>query len=103
MYEFMKANGLPCAQGNDCESNRCVEGVCCDGQCNGNCESCLAIYNGGVDGTCGFITAGLHQANSPASSPAAADVVVQQDVVVDDAGARAPPLAFAPKTSPPTA
>ena len=44
-----KANGQVCATAGECTSNLCVEGVCCNGACTGQCESCTV---GGVAGTC---------------------------------------------------
>lgn len=43
----------PCGDATDCSSGICsVDGVCCDAQCNGVCESCLATANGSEDGKC---------------------------------------------------
>jgi len=35
-----KDNGLACACADDCKSNFCVDGVCCDKPCDGKCVSC---------------------------------------------------------------
>ena len=35
-----KSNGTTCASGAECATNNCVDGVCCDSACTGNCESC---------------------------------------------------------------
>ncbi len=49
-----KANGLGCSVAPECTSGFCVEGVCCDGPCDGSCESCLATNkSSGSTGTCG--------------------------------------------------
>jgi hypothetical protein len=32
--------GTPCVENSDCISNACVEGVCCENQCAGRCDSC---------------------------------------------------------------
>jgi hypothetical protein len=32
--------GSTCTDPNSCGSGFCVDGVCCDGQCNGQCEAC---------------------------------------------------------------
>jgi hypothetical protein len=42
------AVGDPCAAGNECLNNRCVDGFCCDADCTGQCEAC----NGAAPGTC---------------------------------------------------
>ncbi|MBL8719193.1 MAG: hypothetical protein JNL79_24620, partial [Myxococcales bacterium] len=34
------ANGLACAKGSDCLSGFCVDGLCCDKGCTGQCEAC---------------------------------------------------------------
>lgn len=44
-----KGNGTPCAASRECGSGRCVDGVCCNEPCSGQCESC-AIK--GSEGTC---------------------------------------------------
>jgi hypothetical protein len=50
----LKANGLPCAAPLECQSTLCVEGVCCDTLCDGECDSCNAANKaGGSSGTCG--------------------------------------------------
>lgn len=36
----MLANGSSCSAGAQCSSGYCVEGICCDGKCDGQCESC---------------------------------------------------------------
>ena len=41
------ANGSVCMVDGQCSSSACVDGHCCDGKCDGNCESC-------VTGTCSF-------------------------------------------------
>jgi hypothetical protein len=39
--------GSPCASNGACASTFCVDGVCCDGKCEGNCETCMT-------GSCAF-------------------------------------------------
>ena len=36
----VKTNGATCAIDGDCGSNHCVDGVCCDSKCDGQCEAC---------------------------------------------------------------
>jgi MYXO-CTERM domain-containing protein len=54
-------NGSACAAAGQCSSNFCVDGVCCDTACGGgvatDCQSCKGVLTGGLDGTCGTVTA----------------------------------------------
>lgn len=34
------ANGSQCSTATDCQSSFCVDGVCCDRKCDGQCEAC---------------------------------------------------------------
>jgi len=52
-------NGAQCGVDDDCESTRCIDGVCCDAPCDGQCRACLGSLTAGSDGQCGFITAGM--------------------------------------------
>ncbi|MEZ4309224.1 MAG: hypothetical protein R3F14_14400 [Polyangiaceae bacterium] len=52
-------NGSPCSVNGECQSNQCVDGVCCNNACTGVCQACSAAKKGsGSDGTCGPIAAG---------------------------------------------
>ena len=51
--------GQPCASAGECGLLQCVEGVCCDGPCNGVCESCRAANTGAAEGHCGPELAGI--------------------------------------------
>ena len=51
-------NGTPCVDNSGCTSNQCIDGFCCDGNCNGLCEACSAAKTGGTNGTCAPVTAG---------------------------------------------
>jgi hypothetical protein len=46
------ANGSPCGAGSQCQSGFCVDGVCCNMGCGGQCEACDAT------GTCVAVTSG---------------------------------------------
>jgi hypothetical protein len=48
----------PSEQGRDCATGNCVDGVCCDAECNGNCQACVEAKTGAANGTCAPITAG---------------------------------------------
>jgi MYXO-CTERM domain-containing protein len=45
---------------SECLSNHCVDGVCCDTACDGECRACTKLRRGDelADGTCGPIAAG---------------------------------------------
>jgi len=56
-----KANGATCSSVLECQSNFCVDGVCCDSICSGVCMSCavsggqgtcLPVLSGQNDNTC---------------------------------------------------
>ena len=51
----MKALGQLCSAASDCESNNCVEGVCCSSPSCGTCQSCAVT---GLAGTCRPVPAG---------------------------------------------
>ena len=51
------ALGDACDLDAECQSDACVEGVCCTTACDAGCESCLAALSGGTDGTCAPIAA----------------------------------------------
>ncbi len=48
-----KADGQTCSKDDDCSSNACTDGVCCNVACKGQCETCAA---GGSVGTCKAVT-----------------------------------------------
>ncbi len=52
-----RPNGGMCATANECESGQCVDGVCCNTACNGQCEACDAT---GALGTCTAVTGAPH-------------------------------------------
>lgn len=41
-------NGVACAATNSCKSNFCVDGVCCNKACGGQCEACDVQGSGGT-------------------------------------------------------
>ncbi|MEZ4307003.1 MAG: hypothetical protein R3F14_03000 [Polyangiaceae bacterium] len=58
------ANGAPCAQGAECQSGFCADGVCCNTACGGACQACSAVKKGqGANGTCGSIISGTDPDN----------------------------------------
>ena len=54
--EAKLVNGTPCTVAAECQSNQCVDGVCCNNSCGGVCSACtMALKGTGADGTCGPI------------------------------------------------
>jgi hypothetical protein len=51
----LKLNGQPCYAGAECQSNQCVDGVCCDSACTGGCRSCALT---GSVGKCTMVPSG---------------------------------------------
>lgn len=49
--------GLACVSASQCLTTFCVDGVCCDSNCVGTCESCRASKNAATDGLCSPIPA----------------------------------------------
>jgi len=47
--------GAGCANNNQCKSNFCVDGVCCDGACDGECNYCNVE---GKEGSCSPLAQG---------------------------------------------
>ena len=50
-------NGSPCGAGSQCQSTFCVDGVCCNMGCAGQCETCDST------GTCVGVTSGAPRGN----------------------------------------
>ncbi|MDI1483685.1 MopE-related protein [Polyangium sp. y55x31] len=48
-------NGSACAANGECQSGICVDGVCCNSACNGDCQTC---NKAGSVGTCAAVVAG---------------------------------------------
>jgi len=58
-----KGPGVACGAGGECLSGFCAQGVCCDGACNGTCQSCALA---GTVGACTNVPNGsdpLNQCN----------------------------------------
>ncbi|MEZ4229571.1 MAG: DNRLRE domain-containing protein [Polyangiaceae bacterium] len=54
-------NGNACTEARQCSSNQCVDGVCCNAACNGQCEACDVPGN---VGTCSAVTGAPHGART---------------------------------------
>lgn len=52
------AAGAPCTGDEACASGHCVDGVCCDGPCDGACEACSSVLGAMSDGTCSELCPG---------------------------------------------
>jgi hypothetical protein len=55
----VKPKGASCASKADCGSGFCVDGVCCDALCDGQCEACDVA---GAEGTCTGVKGPAHGA-----------------------------------------
>lgn len=60
-----KPLGADCMSGSECASTYCVDGVCCDGQCNGQCEACKV---GGNTGHCSAVNGAPVSPRTPCAS-----------------------------------
>ena len=54
-------NGAACTEREQCSSDFCVEGVCCDNACDGVCRSCLSDLTGNIQGLCNPTSSGREQ------------------------------------------
>ncbi|MEZ4384911.1 MAG: hypothetical protein R3A79_26515 [Nannocystaceae bacterium] len=54
-YELLYAQGSPCVLDSECPK-ACVDGVCCDGPCDGPCLACSVAQGAAKDGLCGPVT-----------------------------------------------
>ena len=61
---FNKPQGTDCEQGHECLSGYCQQGYCCDGACDGVCNSCDGLFTDGADGVCLGIVAGSDPYNA---------------------------------------
>ena len=57
-YDLKRTDGIGCALGAECVTGFCVEGVCCDSACGGECDTCVAARGAPEDGTCAVVAAG---------------------------------------------
>jgi hypothetical protein len=51
-------DGEPCTAPEQCQSNECVDEVCCDAGCAGTCEACTHALTGEPNGRCSPLPAG---------------------------------------------
>lgn len=50
--------GQPCVADAQCPGNLCVDGFCCNSECEADCESCSSAESTGADGVCSPVAAG---------------------------------------------
>jgi len=50
IFSIIGGIGQPCVMATDCQSNFCVDGVCCDTVCDSPCEACSDAARGGGNG-----------------------------------------------------
>lgn len=62
VYAFALAGGVSCDAAGDCSSLLCVDGVCCESACDGQCESCAAAETNAAAGTCAPVAHGTDPA-----------------------------------------
>jgi hypothetical protein len=58
---FLLLPGDACTNAVDCASGFCVDGVCCNTACTGQCEAC----DGAIPGTCSLVTGAPHPGRPP--------------------------------------
>ena len=57
--------GDSCGSASDCQPGwSCTDGVCCNAECHGTCESCLFALTGQADGTCAPVVFGKQDADN---------------------------------------
>jgi hypothetical protein len=65
------ANGAACALGSACTSGLCVDGVCCESACTGQCEACAENGNQGKCVAVAGVPRGLRAACAGLGTPCA--------------------------------
>ncbi len=70
------ANGTACDDASDCSSGFCVDRVCCETNCTGQCEACDVA---GSEGTCSAVTGPPHGARPPCTVGTSAECLGQCD------------------------
>lgn len=56
VFNLRDDNGTACTTADACTSGFCVDGVCCNAACNGDCEACATAVGGTTNGTCSGLT-----------------------------------------------
>ena len=58
-------DGTACQSGGQCQSDHCVDGVCCDTPCDGECQACKLSAPDTEAGTCRYVLAGQDDSTCP--------------------------------------
>jgi hypothetical protein len=66
----LKKQGATCGADSECGSAMCVDGVCCDARCDGQCEACDVVGASGNKGTCTPVTGKPHGMRAACEAPA---------------------------------
>jgi hypothetical protein len=89
------ATGSPCADASECASGFCVDGVCCDRACDGQCEACDLAKKG----ACGNVNGAPHGKRAACAGAASCvdDVAIAAPVCNGSGACAAPaPVSCAP-------
>ena len=62
--------GTACTTSNQCKSGWCVDGLCCESACSGQCQACKGTSTGAADGLCAPIKRGTDPDNECALADA---------------------------------
>lgn len=62
--------GTACTTSNQCKSGWCVDGLCCESACSGQCEACASALTGAADGFCAPSKRGTDPDNECATAAA---------------------------------
>ncbi len=66
---FKKALGISCSVGSDCASSFCVDGICCNNACTGQCQACDVSTS---LGTCTAVSGAPHGSRTACASDSSA-------------------------------
>lgn len=53
-----KGTGTACSASNQCQSDQCIDGFCCESECTGKCRACSQAKTGVANGYCRDVTLG---------------------------------------------
>jgi hypothetical protein len=67
--DALSPSGTACGEDTECSSNHCVDGVCCESACTGQCQSCNESDNAGTCLTITGVPRGLIRAACAGTAP----------------------------------